>query len=31
VPERARWDTLSAAASQRDLAKRIDDALEVIE
>ena len=31
VPEEARWSTLLAAASQPDIAKRIDDALELIE
>jgi len=31
VPEDARWQTLLAAASQPDIAKRIDDALEAIE
>lgn len=31
VPEQARWEGLLAAASQPDVAKRIDDALELIE
>ena len=31
VPEDGRWDALLAAASQPDVAKRIDDALELIE
>jgi type I restriction enzyme M protein len=31
VPEEARWNALLAAASQPDIAKRIDDALELIE
>jgi type I restriction enzyme M protein len=31
VPETARWSALLAAASQPDIAKRIDDALELIE
>ena len=31
VPEEARWDALLAAASQPDIAKRIDEALELIE
>ena len=31
VPEEARWDALLAAASQPDVAKRIDEALELIE
>jgi len=31
VPEEARWSTLLAAASQPDIAKRIDEALELIE
>lgn len=31
VPDSARWETLLQAASQPDIAKRIDDALDVIE
>ena len=31
VPEPARWETLLAAAQQPDIARRIDDALELIE
>src|SRR5947199_7703466 len=31
VPEEARWSALLAAASQPDIAKRIDEALELIE